>query len=116
LAFYFLARKAPKTTKLFILTLTIIPTLLFILVDLIFDTKTSTAPRYIVSCQLGILLTLAYFLADKLAINYKVTTKQFIWRTILITIISVEILSCAFMLDTSPKGNVLDLLFLRIRV
>lgn len=100
---YFLVRKAPKKTKLFILTSTIIPTLLFILVDLIFDTKTSTAPRYIVPCQLGVLLTLAYFLAAKLAINYKSKSKQLAWRTILITLISVEILSCAFIFNTSPK-------------
>ena len=102
-AFYFLVRKAAKAIKLFILISTIVPTLLFILVDLIFDTKTSTAPRYIVPCQLGILLTLAYFLAHKLTINYHTKSKQFAWRVILITLLSVEILSCVFILNTSPK-------------
>jgi uncharacterized membrane protein len=102
-AFSFLLRKAPKNIKLFILTSIIVPTLLFVLSDLIFDTKTSTAPRYIVPCQLGILLTLAYFLAYRLAINYKNKTKQIAWRVILITLVSVEILSCTFILDTSPK-------------
>lgn len=97
-AFYFLVNQAPRAVKLFILTSTIVPTLLFILVDLIFDSKTSTAPRYIVPCQLGILLTLAYFLANKLLRN-----KQFFWRTILITLISIEIMSCVFILNTSPK-------------
>ncbi|PSB27336.1 glycosyltransferase family 39 protein [Chlorogloea sp. CCALA 695] len=96
-AFYFLLNQAPRAVKLFILTSTIVPTLLFILVDLIFDSKTSTAPRYIVPCQLGILLTLAYFLANKLL------NKQFFWRTILITLISIEIMSCIFILNTSPK-------------
>ena len=95
-AFYFLVNQA-STVKLFILTSTIVPTLLFILVDLIFGSKTSTAPRYIVPCQLGILLTLAYFLANKLL------NKQFFWKTILISLISIEIMSCVFILNTSPK-------------
>jgi hypothetical protein len=97
-AFYFLLNQAPRAVKLFILTSTIVPTLLFILVDLIFGSKTSTAPRYIVPCQLGVLLTLAYFLANKLLAN-----KQFFWKTILITLISIEIMSCIFTLNTSPK-------------
>ncbi len=102
-AFYFLWRKAPRAVKLFILTSTIIPTSLFILIDVVFDLTTSTAPRYTVPCQLGILLTLAYFLANKLAVNYKSNTKQIIWRIVLTTLISVEILSCVFILNTSPK-------------
>ena len=86
-----------STVKLFILTSTIVPTLLFILVDLIFDSKTSTAPRYIVPCQLGILLTLAYFLANKLL------NKQLFWKKVLITLISIEIMSCIFIFNNSPK-------------
>lgn len=97
----FLIYKAPRTVKLFILTSTIVPTSVFILIDLIFDSKTSTAPRYIVPCQIGILLTLAYFLANKLLTTYK--NKQFAWKVVLITLISIEIMSCVFIFNTSPK-------------
>ncbi len=101
LAFNFLVCKASRPVKLFILTSTIVPTAIFILVDLLFDSKTSTTPRYIVPCQLGILLTLSYFLANKLLTTYK--NKQFIWKMILISLVSIEIMSCIFVFNTSPK-------------
>ncbi len=100
-AFYFLVRKAPREVKLFIFTSTIVPTSLFILIDLVFESKISTAPRYIVPCQLGILLTLAYFLANKLATTYK--NKLLVWKIVLSVLVSIEIMSCIFIFNSSPK-------------
>lgn len=93
-AFYFLYRRTPKRIWLFVLTLTVTPSLALILPDIITGGIRSVIPRYGIPSYLASQLAIAYLLSTKLT-DLRSKQQQKIWKIILITILSCGVLSCA---------------------
>jgi len=91
--FYYLCRSTPKTTWLFIFTLTLITAIALIIPDIIFGGRRSGVARYLIPTFLGIQLTVAYLLASKLVALQSIKWQN-IWRLITIFIISCGVISC----------------------
>ena len=88
----------------FVLTLTLVAPLILIIMDLILERQSSTAPRYMIPCHLGIQLGVAYFLTHKIYFSAFDNIKhQQKWRFILIILISLGIVSCISNLEKSPR-------------
>lgn len=102
-SFYFLCLKSSKQVWLFVLTLTIVPTLILIINDLILNGQSSTAPRYLIPYQLGIQLAIAHLLSYKIAHSYLPNNRQHFWKIVLMVLISIGIFSCILSLEKSPK-------------
>jgi uncharacterized membrane protein len=91
-SFYFLCRKTPPKVYLFILTMIGIPFLTLMIPDLISGGLRSTVPRYLVPCFLWILLAVAYLFGNKIVSASSLQQK--LWQSLLVLLISVEIVSC----------------------
>ena len=70
--------------------------------DIINKGQSSTAPRYLIPLQLGILIAVAYTLANKLTDSKITLQKQKLWRLIFAAFITLGIFSCVRNLNTSP--------------
>ena len=90
---YFLCRNAPKTAWIFILTLIIIPALVLVLPDLLFEGIRSFNNRYLVASYLGIHLAVAYLLATKMFLSTKIWQQKF-WQIIMLVVIGCGMISC----------------------
>lgn len=100
---YFLCLKTHKKQWLFVLILMFFCPFALIANDLISGGQASTAPRYMIPFYLGIYLSLAYLLANKIdSIILKNQQKQ-TWKLVTIVLISVGIISCIANLDKSSK-------------
>jgi uncharacterized membrane protein len=103
---YFLIRKTPQAVWLFILiTLIAIPALAVILPDLIGGGYRSIMGRYFTSCYIGILLSVAYLLAQKINSPSLNTWQKKGWKLILVVLISGGILSCAISSQSETWWN-----------
>ena len=92
---YFLCRHAPKRVWLFVLTLIVVPTLPFVVVDLISGTISSGTARYLVPCYLGVQLAVIYLFTTKLTYPFSNNWQRKLWQLIAIALISSGILSLA---------------------
>ncbi|HEY9609038.1 glycosyltransferase family 39 protein [Allocoleopsis sp.] len=91
-SFYFLCRKTPSKIYLFILTMIGVPFLTLLIPDLISGGLRSSVPRYLVPCFLGILLTVAYLLANKIVSAS--LRQQKIWQSLMLLLICAGVASC----------------------
>ncbi len=92
-ALYYLCRYTKLETWLFILTLIGVLGSSLILSDLIFGGIRSTIARYPIPCYLGILIAIAYLLANQL--EKATRQKQYYrWRRITLTFFAFGLLSC----------------------
>jgi uncharacterized membrane protein len=87
-AFYWIYRRTPRRTWLFIFTSIFVPFLLLALPDLIVGGKRSAVSRYLISCYPAIQLAVAYLLAMGLA-----TGKAF-WRGAVAIVLTASVISC----------------------
>jgi uncharacterized membrane protein len=94
-AFYFLKRRSVRLAYLFVLTLAIATPFCLIVIDLVTQGQSSTAPRYLIPVQIAIELAIAHLLSHKLGDGR--------WRFVFAVLISMGIVSCAVNLQTSPK-------------
>jgi uncharacterized membrane protein len=108
---YFMLVKAPRRTWLFVLTLCIPTPLILILLDLIRNGQASTAPRYMLPAQLGVLLATAYLLSCPFHFPKPPQIESQTWKFMTVTLLSLCLLSCLFNLERSPiyqKSRSLD--------
>jgi len=97
-SFYFLKNKSSHLVYLFIFTLAIATPLCLVAIDWITNGQSSTAPRYLIPCQIAVQLAIAYLFSQKLQ-----SKKPQIWILLWIVLISMGVLSCTANLETSPK-------------
>ncbi|EAW35443.1 glycosyltransferase family 39 protein [Lyngbya sp. PCC 8106] len=93
-ALYFLIKNTPKNVWLFILTLIGVPGMILILPDIILGGRGSTIARYAMPCYLGIQISVAYLLTEKLTTAKIPSSQKKRWKWILYTLILSGILSC----------------------
>lgn len=91
---YFLGKTTPPKVWLFIFTLIAVPALSLIIPDLILGGYRSAMSRYLMPCQLGIQLIVAYLLAAKIPFIFGYTWQQKLWQVSGFVLISSAILSC----------------------
>lgn len=94
-ALYFLCRRAPKQTWLFVVTLIAMTALPLMLPDLIKGGYRSTQARYLIPCYIGIQLAVAYLLATQINAISNKSWQRKLWQVAIATLISAGILSCA---------------------
>jgi uncharacterized membrane protein len=94
-SFYFLMRRSVHSAYLFVVTLAIATPFCLIVIDLLTQGQSSTAPRYLIPVQIAIELAIAHLLSHKLG--------EVRWRFIFAVLISMGVISCAVNLETSPK-------------
>jgi uncharacterized membrane protein len=95
-AVYFVCRKMPKEVWTFLLTLIASTTITFILPDLLLGGQRSSTARYMIPSFLGILIAVAYLLAEGIsALN---RTRRYLWQPLTGIIISAGIVSCLLIL------------------
>jgi uncharacterized membrane protein len=94
-SFYFLKRRSERSAYLFVVTLAIATPFCLIVIDLLTQGQSSTAPRYLIPVQIAIELAIAHLLSHKLGNSW--------WRLIFAVIISMGVISCTVNLETSPK-------------
>lgn len=87
-AIYQVCRKTNSTTWLFILTTILVPFLILAVPDLLLGGKRSGVTRYLISCFPGVQLAVAFLLADQLLVG------QWIWRGIIVLLLTGSIASC----------------------
>lgn len=103
-SFYFLIKKAELRISIFILTSLFLPRLILILNDVIRQQQVSAAPRYTIPLYIGLELSVAYLLAQKIFNqNFKEYKSRRKWIIVLVCAISIGIISCTFNLNKSPK-------------
>ena len=97
-SFYFLQTRSVRPVYLFVFTLAIATPFCLVVIDLITNGQSSTAPRYLIPCQIAVQLAIAFLFSHKLR-----SENPQIWRWLWVVLISMGVLSCAVNLDTSPK-------------
>lgn len=90
---YFLVKTTPKNIWLFVITLIATPALALILPDLLFGGYRSAMSRYLMSCQLGILIAVAYLLANKISSDLLPRYKKKLWQICGVILITSAVLS-----------------------
>ena len=90
---YFLSKTTPKQVSLFVITLIATPALALIIPDLIFGGYRSAMSRYLMSCQLGILMAVAYLLANKIGSSILPRWQKQLWQLTGVILISSAVLS-----------------------
>jgi len=95
---YFLQAQLIRPIYLFVFTLAIATPLCLVVIDWITNGQSSTAPRYLIPCQIAVQLAISFLFSQKLKPGNLYT-----WRWLWVVLISMGILSCAANLETSPK-------------
>ena len=96
---YFLCKTTPPRVWLFVVILTGLTAIAFILPDLIIGGRRSTAARYLIPSFLGIQLAVSYLLATKINPVSLTTKRKTLWKIIAVGVISGGVLSCAVSLQ-----------------
>jgi len=99
-SFYFLYKNQNQDIWLFILLQIFAPLMIMRGSDLILGNQMSTAIRYMMPSYLLIHLTVAYLLASKIP---RISQHKKLWIIIFSLVLFIEISSCVFMLDRSPR-------------
>lgn len=90
---YFLAKNTAPQVWLFVLTLIATPALALILPDLILGGYRSAMSRYLMSCQLGILIAVAYLLANTINSSFLPRWQKKLWQLLGFILITSAVLS-----------------------
>jgi uncharacterized membrane protein len=97
---FYVVNTTSKSIKLFLLTQTFTAPLLLLINDAIAQDQIAGAPRYLIPLQLGIMLAVAYTLADRIE---SLKARQQIWKAIAVILISVGVISGILNLEKSPN-------------
>ncbi|MGJ3244510.1 MAG: glycosyltransferase family 39 protein [Elainellaceae cyanobacterium] len=100
-AVYLLRLKSPKSVWLFVVTFAGTLPVSLLLLDLVSNGQTSTAARYLMPLQLGMLLAIAHLLIHSM--HSSSVTQALIWRGVAIALISLSIGSCLTHWHMPPK-------------
>lgn len=100
-SFYFIIRKTPRETWLFIVALTVFPTIFLAIADLLEGGVRSTIPRYILPSFLGIQLAVIALFGRKLFGLGPQATRQRLWRGAIALLFTLSCLSCLQMSQAS---------------
>lgn len=92
---YIVCRQTPKQIWLFILTLTLVTSMVLMLPDIILGGVRSSMARYLIPSYLGIQLAMAYLLTTKITSTTASVRQQKLWSITAIILIISGILSCA---------------------
>ena len=95
---YYLIANSNRDRWLFIISLMLSLPVPLVLTDIINQGQGSTAPRYLIPLQLGILIAVSYTLANQLIISQQ----QKLWRFIVILFLTLGVYSCIRNLNLSP--------------
>ncbi|WP_319420815.1 glycosyltransferase family 39 protein [Pleurocapsa sp. FMAR1] len=95
---YYLIVNTKRDRWLFIITLMLSLPVSLLLTDIINQGQSSTAPRYLIPLQLGILIAVAYTLTSKIT----AIQRQNFWRFVVVAFLTLGIFSCARNLNLSP--------------
>ncbi|RCJ24952.1 hypothetical protein A6S26_17255 [Nostoc sp. ATCC 43529] len=90
---YVVCRRTPKRVWLFIITLIGSVGLPLLTLDFVFQKRYGTS-RYTLPCILGIQLTVAYLLANKIRFNYTKIFQKKLWSVVSLLLIISGIISC----------------------
>lgn len=92
---YFLCRNTPQQVWLFIFLLIGVTAIALALPDLIAGGRTSSTPRFLIPCYLGIQIAIAYLFATKISFASVTFKQKKLWQLAIIAVISAGVLSCA---------------------
>ena len=98
---YYLVTNTKRDRWLFIISLSLSLPVPLIAADIINQGQSSTAPRYLIPFQLGILMAVASVFGNKLAVN-RAAGNYKIWQFTLAFFLSLGIYSCVRNYDLSP--------------
>ncbi len=101
---YYLCRSTPKSSWLFVLSLTLTPAIVLVIPDVIFGGRRSGVPRYLIPTFLGIKLMIAYLLSSKI-IDRQERFGQKIWTWITILLLSGGVVSCVIISSSEIWWN-----------
>lgn len=93
-SFYYLIRKTPRNVWLFVVTLSIFPTLFLAIADLVEGGVRSTIPRYILPSFLGIQLAIVAVFAAKLFGKITWKYQPILWRGAIALLLTLSCFSC----------------------
>ena len=100
---YFLIAKTTRDRWLYIICLMLSLPIPLIVIDIINQGQSSTAPRYLIPWQLGIQIAVAYCLASHLDFNKIISAnKRKFWQLLTIAFVTLGIFSCVRNLNNSP--------------
>jgi uncharacterized membrane protein len=91
---YFLCKNTPLRVWLFVVLLIAVPALALILPDLIVGGYRSAMSRYLMPCQLGIHLAVAYLLSTKITSSFARSWEQKLWQVSAMVLFSCAVVSC----------------------
>lgn len=100
---YYVVTQTASDRWLFIITLMLSLPVPLLITDIINQGQSSTAPRYLIPFQLGILIAVAYTFASKLApVKLSSVRKQKFWQILFVFWLTLGIFSCVRNLNISP--------------
>ncbi len=95
---YYLIVNTKRDRWLFIITLMLSLPVPLLLTDIINQGQSSTAPRYLIPLQLGILIAVAYTLSSKII----AIQRQNFWQFVIVFFLTLGVFSCVRNLNLSP--------------
>ncbi|MEP0921908.1 glycosyltransferase family 39 protein [Leptolyngbya sp. ST-U4] len=98
-----LIQKTPREVWLFVVVFWAALPVPLIVFDLFANGRLSTAPRYMMPVLLGVLLTIAFFLSDRIPDLFKHPFRQRFWSGVLVGLIAISICSCLFQLQQPSR-------------
>ncbi|MEG4500983.1 glycosyltransferase family 39 protein [Microcoleus sp. F10-C6] len=104
-SFYFLLNHTEMRLWLFVVTLTCVTVVLFLPADLIGGGIRSINTRYMIPCYLGIQISVAYLLAEKITSPTGTVPLYKLWRLALPALLSIGIISCSIYLSSDSWWN-----------
>lgn len=104
-AFYWLLNQTEMRVWLFVVTLTFVTVAIFLPADLILGGIRSINTRYMIPCYLGMQISVAYLLAEKITSATVTVQFQKLWRLVIAALLSIGILSCCIYLPAGSWWN-----------
>ncbi|MGJ3251821.1 MAG: glycosyltransferase family 39 protein [Elainellaceae cyanobacterium] len=101
-AVYVLRLKSPTSVWLFVVTFAGTLPISLLLLDLVSNGQTSTAARYLMPLQLGILLAISHLLTHSMRFSLS-NAQALTWRCVAIALVSLSIGSCLTHWSMPPK-------------
>ena len=104
-AFYWLLNQTQMRVWLFVVTLTFMTVAIFLPADLILGGIRSINTRYMIPCYLGMQISVAYLLAEKITSPTVTVQFQKLWRLVMAALLSIGIISCCIYLPADSWWN-----------
>lgn len=101
-ATYWLCIRTPRSIRLFVLANTCSTPLILMGLDWMRSGQASATPRYLIPCQLGALIAVAYLLGDRLFRLDVSPDVRHRWRGITVLLVAISLLSCSIGVNRTP--------------